>query len=244
MKFKDLVLPGEERWVKARYYTWLERYRDKKFHAEEAEKLTYILTKNEERNRTKSWSASSAGQCKRRQEFVYLGKKGTEPTTAARNIFRNGDYMHLRYQVAGLMDGWLLDVEVPVVIENMNVKGTIDGICSDEQVIDFKSMNTNQFRALEDPKYDHKRQLHAYMRARERRHSRILYEDKNNQEIKEFTVHWDADLDAMNVSDWRDMQHDMDNHVLAPPLPINDPQCNWCPFKRDCRGVSYEEAKA
>lgn len=239
MKFADLVDSGESRWITAKYYDWLDRYRGSNEAEIEADLLSHILTKNEERIRTESWSASSAGSCVRRQQFVYLGKKKPPLDSKSLNIFRNGDYMHLRHQVAGLRMGYLQDVEVPVEMKHLNVKGTIDGICSDGMIAEFKSINSYGFDNLLAPQADHVRQVHAYMMARGVTGARIVYENKNTQQLKEFFVEFDEKISASNVSEWEFAQRGIEDKALAPALPPDSFQCRWCPFSRDCRSTSF-----
>lgn len=240
MKFADLVSAGEDRWLKSRYLDWLER-RNQSATGKEPDILAWILTKNPERTRTGSWSASSAGSCIRKQQFVYLGKKKPPLDTKTLNIFRNGDYMHLRHQVAGIEMGYLNDVEVRVELKEYHVRGTVDGVCSDGQVAEFKSMNSYGFDNLLGPREDHLRQVHAYMLALDTKGARILYENKNSQEIKEFDIDFDDAISNLNIREWKHAQEGIETRHLMTALPITSQECRWCPFKRDCRDTEYED---
>ena len=60
-------------------------------------------------------SASSLGLLSDdRQEFTWLGWCEMAPSPKTAQIFHNGNFMHLRWQMAGLTAGWLKDAEVPV----------------------------------------------------------------------------------------------------------------------------------
>ena len=244
MRFADLLVSGEgeSRWLTSRYYDWLEGRRGHHDAEKEADILTHILTKNEERIRTKSWSASSAGECIRKQQFVYLGVPKMRLDTKSLNIFSNGDYVHMRHQVAGLSRGYLKDVEVPVEISQYNVRGTVDGICSDGAVAEFKSINSYGFGNLMAPNPKHVKQVHAYMQALGESTARILYECKNTQNIKEYEVTFDPVIAETNMAEWRLAQAVINQKGLEPPLPSDAQECRWCPFKTVCHQMTYEKA--
>ena len=241
MIFKEMALLGEESWLKSQYYDWLERKRDIDFKREEARWISYIVMRNGDRDRSKSWSASSLGGCERRQEFVYLNMKPQGHSVQTRNIFANGDYMHMRHQVAGLMQGYLTDVEVPIEVDKYRLRGTLDGLCSDGSVVDFKSMNSRGFNNLEEPYPSHINQLHGYMFAQGASHGRMVYECKDTQRIKEFAVKFEtATWEALAESLDR-MNQDMDNKTLAAPLDPGSFDCRFCQFTRKCRTTNFED---
>jgi len=59
-------------------------------------------------------SASSLGGCKRKQQFEYIGMPQLPMDTKGALKVQNGMFMHLRWQMAGLTEGWLLEAEEPV----------------------------------------------------------------------------------------------------------------------------------
>src|SRR5690606_37733749 len=110
----DLVRLGDmarfakgEMWLTPRYEEYVT---GKRSVAAERDALVQIMTRPK-RVRTETFSASGAGQCPRRRQLAYLGmpQKKIDPKSA--NIFANGDYMHLRHQVAGLLSGYLVAAE-------------------------------------------------------------------------------------------------------------------------------------
>lgn len=233
------LIRGDHTWLQDKYNLWLDKSRNSVDSDREAARIiSHILTKNEERIRTESWSASSAGRCLREQQFVYLGFPQGESKYKQLNIFANGDYVHLRHQVAGLSEGYYTDVEVPVLIPEFKVKGTMDAICEDGSIVDIKSMNTYVFKKQFEegkPKEEHVRQVHAYMRATGIRKARLLYEDKNTQEVQEFVVDWEDEVNEKNEDDWRDLSILTQREELAPAYPEGDERCEWCVFNTKCR---------
>jgi hypothetical protein len=80
-----------------------------------------------QRDRSGSFSASSAGYCMRRQELAYLGvPKVMIDSPRGVRIYQNGTYFHLRTQVALLSAGIVSDIEYTV--KRGPYRGTLDGI--------------------------------------------------------------------------------------------------------------------
>lgn len=82
-----------------------------------------------QRDRSGSFSASSAGFCKRRQEFSFLGVKPPgviDPKLA--QIFLNGRWVHLRWQATLLTAGILDSIEVTHKKPSLLARCTMDGM--------------------------------------------------------------------------------------------------------------------
>ena len=81
------------------------------------------------RDRRRSFSASQAGTCLRRQELGYLGaprRSVTDPRGI--RIFQNGTFVHLRWQV-GLLSAKIIDgIEVTIISGDKFSRSTLDGI--------------------------------------------------------------------------------------------------------------------
>lgn len=81
------------------------------------------------RDRRRSFSASQAGYCLRRQELAFLGAP-KRPIIDPRGIriFQNGTFGHLRWQI-GLLSAEIIDgIEVTVKSADELTRSTIDGI--------------------------------------------------------------------------------------------------------------------
>lgn len=82
-----------------------------------------------QRDRSGSFSASSAGFCKRRQEFSFLGVKPPgiiDPKLAM--IFLNGRWVHMRWQATLMTAGILDNIEVTVKKPSLRARCTLDGV--------------------------------------------------------------------------------------------------------------------
>jgi hypothetical protein len=218
--------------------------------SQEAKVLGWILTKNADRvqtgqrDRRNTWSASSAGKCLRAQQFTFLGFPERVTSEDLQNIFMNGDYLHLRYQMAGVIAGWLKDVEVPLTY-GQRVRGTMDGDLAWGEVLELKSINDWGYRQVADlgPKEPHKLQATAYMLATGYTSTRFVYENKNNNLNVEFVFELDDAYVKRVTEDWDRLDWLADRRKLAPMLHdcLNERGFDWkyCPFSPVCEKARY-----
>jgi hypothetical protein len=134
--------------------------------------------------------------CMRCQVYDIIGAPMDTAGGAAINpklarIFGNGHSMHDRFQKYFIQMGITDEkgVEVKLRSAELNVTGSADGVIQlngTPYVLELKSMNDIQFSQLKKPKPEHVRQVHLYMEILKIDRAIILYENKNNQECKEF----------------------------------------------------------
>jgi hypothetical protein len=159
-----------------------------------------------QRRRKKMFRASAAGQCHRKQVFSYLDMPKTESVDSKlASIFITGNMLHLKWQLAGLTEGWLVDAEVPVDRPELNAGGTMDGITYMDGGFEFKTINTRGFMSVMEygPKVIHLLQVHHYMFLGNLSHFSVIYENKDTGEWKEFYVPRNEELisqAALNIS--------------------------------------------
>jgi len=84
---------------------------------------------NKPRDRSRSFSASSAGYCMRRQELAFLGQR-QKPNLEPRGIriFNNGTFVHLRWQIGLLSAGIIDDIEFLVTMPKLRARASLDGL--------------------------------------------------------------------------------------------------------------------
>ena len=206
--------------------------------AAEAEHAHKILTRPE-RDRSKGWSASSAGTCLRQQMYKARKAEAEPYNERALRALHNGSYMHLRHQTAGLVAGYLNEVEVAVEIPDFNVLGTMDGITSIEEIAEYKSINPRWYSEVAQfgPQKKHLRQVNAYMQASGINRARVLYENKGFGDLKEFLVEADEKAMAANTADWKELNDRLEDGTLPPMLPecmVQEGEFKWCPFAKTC----------
>jgi len=223
----------------------------------EAEVLHWLLTKNLTdgqlggRDRSGYWSASSAGRCSREQQFTYLGFPGKRNDVQSQNIFDNGDFLHLRYQVAGIIGGWLTDAEVPVLLskDGVRVRGTMDGVLEWGEVLELKSINSRGFATVTDlgPKRAHKLQATAYMMASGMKRTRFVYENKDRNTNAEFVFDLEYGYEQLVMEQWTELTTLTNWQQLAKRLPdcINERGMEWryCQFQEICEHAQFPVKK-
>jgi hypothetical protein len=193
-------------------------------------------------------SASSLGECRRYQQFVYLGMPKMPPTPQSAMRMHNGAMMHLRWQMAGLSEGWLTDAEVPVRHPTLGLTGTMDGVLYDGSVLELKSINSHGFSRVSTfgPLIPHLFQMATYMLCTRRKQGVFIYENKNDQDYQEIVVSA-ADLPMSEVQSaavemWRDIET---KHLAEPLSKCLDREgwvYNYCPFRDRCLEIkSWEE---
>lgn len=81
------------------------------------------------RDRSRSFSASAAGYCLRRQELAFTGQK-QNPNLDPRGIriFNNGTFVHLRWQIGLLSAGIIDDIEYTVTMPKLRARANLDGL--------------------------------------------------------------------------------------------------------------------
>ncbi|MBP7232192.1 MAG: hypothetical protein KBA28_09695 [Syntrophaceae bacterium] len=112
-------------------------------------------------------------------------------------IFDNGHAVHQRLQDYLTKAGILERAEIPVFDEQYEIRGHADGIVKingANGVLEIKSMNANQFYSAYEPKPEHLIQVNVYMHCLNIPRACLLYECKDNQEMKEFFVKQDQSI--------------------------------------------------
>lgn len=152
-------------------------------------------------------SPSQASSCMRANFYSRMGYQvdGTiDPRT--RRIFNNGDGVHERLQNYLEKSGMLLMPEVPIIEDTHTIQGHTDGylaLAKDKNggtlevgILEIKSINSNGFNNLKEPKAEHKIQAMVYLYASEQRrkylkHKYPTYEEfTSSKSIKERTKYY------------------------------------------------------
>ena len=147
--------------------------------------------------------------CSPCERLVYLAYNGLVPPKPipahVRRIFDCGDYLGDRFNKYFSTLGLLISAEQPVKFSYPAISGRLDYLIKHEihgrSIVELKSINDKGFKYLTtDPKNDHFLQLQIYLNLMGVEHGTVLYENKNDQQLKAFevlknTIVWDALLD-------------------------------------------------
>jgi len=249
MRFADTTkLVDPNLVVSRRHEDWLTKY-DQPVYSQRALAFAHEQLSKPGRVRMGTVSASSLGDCHRYQQFTYLGlpKLPNDAKTALK--FQNGAFMHLRWQMAGLSEGWLVEAEVPVRDRERGLQGTMDGVLYDESILELKSINAHGFSGVMTfgPKHEHLFQMATYMVCTKRTKGVFIYENKDTQEYTEIVVNADEVPLEEAMVQARTLWQGIEATNLAEPLEKCIDRTGWkyqsCPFRDRCLELyTWEEA--
>lgn len=227
--------------ITSRHDRWLGLHADDPLPEWVAQWVAGQLTSGQ-RDRSTTFSASSTGRCERQQVFRYIDHPQMSSYDPQLNHrFQVGDWGHLRWQAQGLAAGWLAECEVPVVLAEYSLTGTMDGITDLGTGFEFKTIRHPGFNAVlknGEAKFDHVLQVTAYMMATGIRKFSIVYESTFSGEWKEIVVDYSEDLAQLVHEALGRMVAAVDHREL--PEPLDDcllrqgSTYSQCPFRKDC----------
>ncbi len=209
-----------------------------------AENLAKLMS-TPQRNRSRSFSASQAGNCLRRQELAFLGIPGIGvPSRQLSMIFANGTWTHMRWQATLMTLGLLDGIEVLVRKPKWRARCSLDGVGTAKEGrfegrefgFELKGRNDYAFNVQAAKGVDDKtrKQVDFEFLLTGLDLFVILNENKNNQGIKEWVVIRDeARVDAA-AQELEELNTSIDLGILHPMLPLckqmKGPDWDNCPF--------------
>jgi hypothetical protein len=129
--------------------------------------------------------------------YLYLAYNGLLPDQTIKaqtaRIFDNGNALERRMRKYFERTGIFIAAEQSVRLANPVISGRYDFLLKHEEhgriILELKSINHKGFEGLiEQPKPDHAVQLQIYLNLAECEQGVVLYENKNDQTLKAFTV--------------------------------------------------------
>lgn len=249
---KDLIKAvNEEKPVTVRHESWLEKNADPTYSPEAIAFAAAELAGTENSDsgpKVKMFRASGMNGCMRQRIFQRSGmEQQTPPNARTANIFHTGNFIHLKWQMAGMSEGWLAQPEVAMECEDLQLRGHTDGILFDGSLLEIKSINSRGFdRVYKDGvKEDHKMQATAYLYMQDKKAISFIYENKDNQEWYEIRYMRNSkDEDEMLkqmktlVQYWED---DRLPRILSSCERKEGTNYNYCPFKKECAALHAVE---
>lgn len=215
---------------------WLSEHAELEMTNEVIELVVDILADESNSIRDGRFGSSSRGTCKRQQIFTYLGIEGVYSTDYLRNnIFLDGHWRHLRWQLVGLESGALTHVEVPFSNKGLRLTGSIDGANYDEEWI-FELKGAFQFP--KEVPTRHLYQIHTYFLGTGLKRCAYVVENKQTQEFKEWVVVQDNDMMKQVRKELDDLNRAVEKQELPAPLHLCErqegPEYKKCPFAKTC----------
>lgn len=214
-------------------------------------KILRMLTQQRKSSeRHGAFHSSQLYQCPRSQIFGYLGVPGKDAAISPelRNIFNDGTWRHIRWQITLLNAGIITHVEVPVIVPGYRFAGSIDGTNEDE-LWGLELKGTSQFQVVKQygALPSHVKQVHGYLTARpDLEKFIVLYEDKSTNQWHEVHIERDPKIVRQIERILNALNEAIDNKQL--PEVLNE--CEYgegaykgCPFSYLCKQVQYAEAE-
>ena len=213
-------------------------------YSSRAATLIYKALRTKQRDRSGSWSASSAGLCPRRQELAFLGmSQNGKVDSHLQMIFANGTWVHLRWQ-AMLLTAKLLDgIEVLVRRPSKRARCSMDGMGTGQEgrfkgaLFGFELKGRNDFQYNKqtiisvDDKTRAQVDFEFWMSGLDL--FVVMNENKNNQQKQEWVFHRDESRVSVIRDHINELNHAIDSNRLHPMLSeCKRGEGEWknCPF--------------
>ena len=200
----------------------------------------YYQKKREDREKIKFY-ATDAGKCPRQIFFKFKKAPAEEMDARMLRIFDQGNYVHLRL----MRDLFALNIVVASEIDiplNDDIAGRADAIVrinNELYVVDFKSINSSILSRMKEPKEEHVLQLQIYLHFFGIKKGVLLYEGKDNSEIKEFIIDYDRKLAEKTIIDFKRIKKNLEQNLIPAALPDwpKNWQCQYCQFRKLCEMI-------
>lgn len=118
-------------------------------------------------------------------------------------------------------------------------------------IIDFKSINSFDFKSLDRPKPEHITQMQIYLYLSGLKYGKFVYEDKNNQSVKEFLVVADPAILTIKKAEAIALKNvvtmSINGKHYLPKRGFSTrahPSCQRCKYRSHCWDDIHEEKKA
>jgi CRISPR/Cas system-associated exonuclease Cas4 (RecB family) len=199
----------------------------------------FYLSQTRDRERTKFW-ISEAGKCARQIYFYFKKYPKKEKDARVLRIMDHGDYTHMRIMSVLFALGLVKAAEIDIPSQEI-VTGRADAIVNIEgkpNVVEIKSISSYGFQYLEKPRREHLCQIQLYMHYFKIEQGILIYENKDNQDLKEFIVNYDEKIAKSLLEEFEILKHMIENNIIPQiPLGLEDWECRYCDYAEECKKV-------
>jgi hypothetical protein len=184
--------------------------------------------------------------CTRRQLLSYHGAEQADPELDLTQLFSEGTWKHYQWQVAGLSEGFLTDIETPIHQDDGSKWGQIDGRLRTGGLFELKAVRNNVWQKVvldqRRPKPNHMLQTVATMLRMQVDHASLVYVDRNTGGWFEFVVTEGDPWYVVTRKELERREEVLYHHVAAETMPSMLPDCSrgtgsvWadCLFRTSC----------
>ena len=168
--------------------------------------------------------------------YLYIAYNGAAPeqdiTAQTQRIFDNGSYLENRMDEYFTALNIILEREKVVVLDTPPISGRVDFILKHEEygeaALELKSINARGFGALnKGPKPEHVVQLQIYLNLLPMEKGILLYENKNDQQLKSFVL-------TKDIMTWQSLLNRCYQIMEMTSAPQKCTGNKWC----RCKGVA------
>ena len=201
--------------------------------------ITQRAMGNDAAARAGRFGASSRGTCQRRQIFSFLGMpQGRLLDPSLQNLFNDGKWRHLRWQMMMVQSGLATHAEWPAVLKKYRMKCSMDALNADERWLFELKGDRYIARILGEGVPDaHNLQMHSMMLVTGWDEFVYVMEDKSTSEWREFRVFKDPTTMARVRDEMEQLNEHVERRVLPPILPAcasKEGPYRGCPYAAHC----------
>jgi len=189
---------------------------------------------------------SEVGKCPCQIYFEFKGYGPEKRKPETQRAFENGDKFHQRMMAAlyACPDIEVVASEIDIPPNDL-VGGRVDAIVSIENrnyVLELKSIGSYGFKQLDEPRQEHVHQLQLYLHFFKIPKGILLYENKDNHQLKECVVAYNEELAKSLIAKLQRITDYIraDNPPLKPKFSKDQRwRCGYCGFKAKCREETF-----
>lgn len=204
----------------------------------------FLDMRDEEDRSGREFHPSASGKCPRMIQFSMLGMVKEKFESRIKRVFDVGHDMHNRYKRYFDRAGKLVGEETPVraTIEGIKIRGRADLIVKnfmdEDRLLELKTVNSRRFEEiLKKNRYqeDHYIQWNIYSGILGIHVGEILYENKDDQRMKIFTVSFDQERFDKSIGMFKVIDYHLTNGTIVPKPEICDSK--YCAAKELCKKI-------
>ncbi len=235
--------------ITPKLHAWLHNHPDGiKIATEEVATKVLDILKPSSGDRSGVFHPSELYNCQRHQIFNFFGApvKYQSYNPTLQNLFNDGHFRHLRWQIMLLNAGILTDVEVGVFMPEYRLGGSMDGV-NDKDGWMFELKGTSQYQQVirKGAMPQHVKQVNAYLMASGLEQALIVYECKSSQQWVEMEVQKDPkvvdELEEILQSLNQALETGVMPEVLDDCKNKTGPKFAACPHSEACLGIGRTE---
>lgn len=192
-------------------------------------------------DRSGRFGASSRGKCERAQMWTYLGMPGRriiEPETL--NLFNDGKFRHLRWQVMLVQSGAATHAEYPLSYKKYRMTSSVDALNAEERFLFELKGDRHMARLLNAEGGvvpEHNLQIHSMFFMTGWDTASYVMEDKSTQDFREIIVRRDPAIIAKVKNELERLNEHVEHRTLPEPLAScqsKEGPYRTCPFAAPC----------